>query len=159
MRVALTSSLIAIVLTGASPIRVSAQTGQCLHQAGETFSEQQRRTDAVRAIQLIGGLASRSVVPRQEAYPEWEEVARRGAAMGRMDGGPMGRLARRMDWSGREPLPGWQVHYVADRSGYSLSLRDLTDPCRLAYFSDESGMISEGQARDTAPLLRPLDTR
>jgi len=44
------------------------------------------------------------------------------------------------------PPQGFTVHFTSDGATYAFSVRDTLDPCWLAYFSDESGVIYTGQA-------------
>jgi hypothetical protein len=43
------------------------------------------------------------------------------------------------------PVPaGFKAHLASDGSTYGFSLRDTTDPCRFALFSEEDGTIYSG---------------
>jgi hypothetical protein len=138
--------------------------GMCLHEAPEAAAERQRRDDALamvrltdRLVGMLGGFPS--LGRRSETYPTWEDLGAAGMRLGRMDGGPMGRLARQVQWGTREPLPGWQAHYVADGNGYALSLTDTRDPCGWTYFGDERGVVAQGYALGAHEGVVPVDSQ
>ncbi len=137
----------------------------CLHESpSETAAEKQRRDDALAAVHLTDqvvamGQGFPGFRPSGAPYPSWAELAVPGARLGRMDGGPMGRLARQIDWGSGEPLPGWRVHYVADRSGYSLSMTDSRDPCGWTYFGDERGVVAQGYVLSAPERFVPVDSQ
>jgi hypothetical protein len=82
---------------------------------------------------------------QQPDYQTWEELASSPSiATLRGMGGPMGDIARRMQWGTEEPLPGWQIHHVTRGSAYAFSLTDTRDPCGFTYYSNDSGTIIEG---------------
>jgi hypothetical protein len=44
------------------------------------------------------------------------------------------------------PSPdGFDVNLLADASGYVFSIKDMQDPCRFAFFSDQNGVIYSAQ--------------
>ncbi len=138
--------------------------GACLHEGYETAAERQRRDDALAMLRLTARLVGMSrgfPIFNQDlpGYPSWEELAAAGARLGRMDGGPMGRMARKVQWGSAEPLPGWRAHYVADRSGYALSLTDSRDKCGWTYFGDERGVVAQGYALDALDGVVPVDSQ
>ena len=46
-----------------------------------------------------------------------------------------------------QPLPqGFGAHLAADPQGYSFSVVDRDDPCRFGFFSNQDGLIYQGQA-------------
>lgn len=53
----------------------------------------------------------------------------------RISGGQTGEIA-----------PGWQLHLVTSPDRYIFSIKDTTDPCHFAYFSDDTGVIYTAQA-------------
>lgn len=132
----------------------------CLHGTMESRLEEQRRIEALTAMRMINTALARTP-PSVRPYPTWEELTNSpivGTLRG--TGGPMGDLARKMQWGSTEPLPGWQIHYLAGRDAYAFSLRDVRDPCGFGYASDESGVIVQ-----TYPIsgrgvrIVPLETR
>jgi len=74
--------------------------------------------------------------------------------------GPRGDLARKIQWGAEQPLPGWQIHYVAAQDGYAFSLTDLRDPCSLTFASNDTGMLIQGRPADRSGPARviPLDS-
>jgi hypothetical protein len=150
MRLSLLSWLpLTVVLWGGSAF---AQTSQaCLHRGLESLEEAQRRDEAFLAMRLIDqALMQRSPFNRAP-YPTWEELARSQAiAPLRGMGDRMGKIARKMRWGTDEPLPGWQIHYVAGPDAYAFSLTDVRDPCGFTYYANDTGTIVEGhQLRDS----------
>ncbi|MEQ1760787.1 MAG: hypothetical protein ABL986_20965 [Vicinamibacterales bacterium] len=137
----------------------------CLHESGETWAERQRRDEALAAVHLTDRLVdltrseSRRLTGRLGPYPAWSDLSAAGARLGRMDGGAMGRLARKVQWGNREPLPGWQVHYVAGDEGYAVSLTDTRDACGWTYFGDERGIVAEGYPMDAPVGVVPVDSQ
>ena len=132
-----------------------AQTRPCLHMGLESPSEVRRREDALAAARLINAAIGRTArLPNQQPdYPTWEELgSSTSVATLRGMGGPMGELARKIQWGTGEPLPRWEIHHVTGDGAYAFSLTDTRDPCRFTYYSNETGMIIEGHAlRDSGP--------
>jgi hypothetical protein len=139
------SNLSVVLLMGlgwAGPLLAQGQQA-CLHAGLETNVEAQRRQDALAATRMINTLVGGGLPVRAPAYPTWEQVAGlAGLASLRSMGGPMGDLARRIQWGAREPLPGWRIHYVAGEDGYAFSLTDTRDPCAFTYSSNDTGIVS-----------------
>ena len=44
------------------------------------------------------------------------------------------------------PPAGFELRLTATPAAYAFSVRDTTDPCRFAYFSDQQGLIFHGEA-------------
>jgi opacity protein-like surface antigen len=59
--------------------------------------------------------------------------------------------------AGPEVVPGWTLSLVAaaDGQSFQLSVRNLGDPCRLSFFSDENGIIYEGGSLNCSVQLVP----
>ena len=138
----------------------SAQVGpRCLHGQSETQVQQQRREDAVDSADLINRILNRR--PRATAYPTWEELAKSPMVTSlRSVSGRSGDLARRMQWGGDQPLPGWRIHYVAAETAYALSLTDLRDPCQFTVATNDTGLVIEGRSANLRGEMRtiPLDS-
>jgi hypothetical protein len=143
--------------------RVPGLQVQCLHEESETDAERQRRERALALVHLTDRLVQMArqfpAVRPPEPYPSWDQLAGGGARLGRMDGGPMGRLAREAAWGTGEPLPGWRAHYVADINGYSLSLTDSRDACGWTYYGDERGSVGHGYLLDARGGVVPVDSQ
>jgi hypothetical protein len=148
-------------LVGLSMVPALAQTRapRCLHGESETEVQAQRRIEALDATDLINRLIERR--PRNSAYPTWEALGTspmvnsyRGLA------GKRGDLVRKIEWGADQPLPGWQIHYVAAQDGYAFSLTDLRDPCGLTFASNDAGMLIQGRPADRSGQVRviPLDS-
>jgi hypothetical protein len=129
-----------------------AQAQACLHTGLESPAEIRRRDDALAAARLINNAMRHAVrrLPNQRAeYQTWEELGASPAiATLRGMGGPMGELARRIQWGSSEPLPGWRIRHVTGGNAYAFSLTDTRDPCSFTYSSDETGTIVEGYPVD-----------
>ena len=46
----------------------------------------------------------------------------------------------------REEHSRFVVHLAVDGKGYAFSIKDSTDPCGFAFFSDQDGIIYSGEA-------------
>ena len=59
--------------------------------------------------------------------------------------------------AGPEIIRGWTLSLVASADGQSfqLSVRNLADPCRLSFFSDQNGIIYEGGSLNCSVQLVP----
>jgi hypothetical protein len=130
----------------------NAQVQACLHRGLESPVEVRRRDEALDAARMINAVLGRSVrLPSQPTrYQSWEELAA-SPAVGTLRGmgGPMGELARKIQWGSGEPLPGWRIHHVTGEESYAFSLTDVRDPCGFTYTSDESGVVIEGYPVET----------
>jgi hypothetical protein len=118
----------------------------CLHSGVETPDEARRREEGLAAARLINSMTAGNVrLPNQPRYQTWEQLAgsqQVGTLRGM--GGPLGDLARKIQWGGDEPLPGWRIHHVISATGFAISLLDTRDPCGFTYYSNESGVVVEG---------------
>jgi len=156
--------LIAIGL-GMAPISAQmSRVSRCLHGENETRVQQQRRHDAIDSADLINRVLERSH-RGGVAYPGWDDLAKSRALevyrqMPRTVPGGLGDLARKIEWGTEQPLPGWQIHYVAAQEAYAFSLTDLRDPCQLTIASNDTRLITEGPRADFRGQARviPLDS-
>ena len=149
-----------VIVVGLWSAPSSAQIGpRCLHGESETHVQQQRREDAVDGADLINRMLNRR--PRGTAYPTWEELAKSPMVTSyRSMAGRPGDLARKMQWGGDQPLPGWRIHYVAAEAAYALSLTDLRDPCQLTVATNDTGLVIVGRPANLRGEVRviPLDS-
>ena len=150
-----------VAFVGLSMVPAMAQTRgpRCLHAEGETEAQVQRRVEALNAADLINRMIDRR--PRNSAYPTWEEFGKSPMVASYLGmAGPRGDLARKIQWGTDQPLPGWQIHYVAAQDGYAFSLTDLRDPCELTFASNDAGMLIQGRPADRSGQIRviPLDS-
>ena len=101
---------------------VIAQQPACLHGTGETPAQQMRRRQGLVMARQIN---SAQVVARQRtnAYQPLTGLEKVGAA-------PDGFVAR----------------IAVDDNAYVFSIKDSTDPCGFAFFSDQDGIIYTGEA-------------
>ena len=124
-----------------------AQARQCLHTGLQNPAEVRRREDALTAARLINMAMERGTrLPNQQPeYQRWEALTSSPAVASlRGMGGPLGDVARRMQWGSEEPLPGWEIHHVTREGAYAFSLTDVRDPCGFTYYSNDTGTIVEG---------------
>jgi hypothetical protein len=157
----LTRPGLVLALVGLWMVPAMAQTRgpRCLHGDDETDVQGQRRVEALNAADLINRLIDRR--PRKSEYPTWEELGKSPmVASYRGMAGPRGDLVRKIQWGADQPLPGWQIHYVAAQDGYAFSLTDLRDPCSLTFASNDTGMLIQGRPADRHGPARviPLDS-
>ena len=151
-----------LIATGLWTAPSSAQIGaapRCLHSSGESRIQQQRREEAIDAADMINRALMR--MRRDTGYPTWEALAKSPwiASLLAMSG-PVGDLARKMQWGTDQPLPGWSLHYVAAQDAYAFSLTDMRDPCQLTLATNNTGVVIEGRPADSRGQLRvvPLDS-
>ena len=142
----------------AAPVQPPAQVEQpgrkCLHGPEESERDYQRRVDAFRAMRLIDDLLVDAVFPGvpRGPVPTWQGLSRSSKLPYlRGMGGPLGDLARKIDWASSEPLPGWAIEYNVTDKGVLFSLTDTLDPCRFKYSSDDPRVLPPRQ-----PGVRPL---
>lgn len=113
--------LLALVgVSGARAIPSQDTQAQCLHGPDETPAEQDRRMSAFQHIRAI----------------HWAQHNE--------------RLTPNRQWRaeipGLMPPPsGFASQFLVSKEGYLVSVKDRTDPCHWALFSDEAGLIYEGQ--------------
>jgi hypothetical protein len=154
-KIRLASAAAVVLLTS------GAVTGQnqltCLHGTAETMAERARRTEALQAVRLVNTAITPPIGRFRAGYPSWEELATLVGTL-RTDGGPMGELARKIRWGTSEPLPGWNIHYVAAADAYAFSMRDMTDPCGFSYVSDDRRVIVQGETIEPRTRVIPVET-
>jgi hypothetical protein len=148
MRFARIAFLLCAAVAWTAPARAQAlgQARPCLHSGFELPAERTRREEALAAMRLINTLNANRGPDQGRPYLAWDELGRSDAlASLRGSGGPIGELARKIQWGSDEPLPGWRVHYVAAEDGYAFSLTDVRDTCGFTYSSNDTGAIVEGE--------------
>jgi len=163
MRRSLLILLLAPMLLVAQPQRLAAQDCSSMGPATE------RRTESLRAVRMFNSAAvaerGSPLLPRlprrpQPPYPAWSDLATSGmVGTWRTDGGPTGDLARKIRWGDDEPLPGWQIHWIANADGYAFTLTDMRDRCGFSYSSDERGVIVQGISLQPRYSVIPAETQ
>jgi hypothetical protein len=102
----------------------SAQTSVpgCLHGSGETAGQQVRKRQALAKARQIN---SAEVVAKTQTgtYQPLEQLSRITV-----------------------DAQGIVAHLAVDANGYAFSIKDSLDPCGFAFFSDQSGIIYQGEA-------------
>ncbi|MGH9732231.1 MAG: hypothetical protein ACRD4A_11050 [Candidatus Acidiferrales bacterium] len=103
------------------------------------------RTTGVNVVRLIN-TAEAEYKSAHDGYAAWPELYRSGIIAKHEKAGLMfGNLNLS---AGPEVVPGWTLSLVtsADGKSYELSLRNLKDKCEFSFFSDQRGVIYEGNA-------------
>ena len=124
-------TVLIFVLLLANPAAVHAQG--CLHGADETAQEKDRAWVAVTLVRQVN-TGQATYFSRSGKYGTLDEIA--GDVQKAY--GPGSLLVARGSLSG---LEGFEVGLTASADGYSVSVKDMRDPCRLAYFSDRAGVV------------------
>ena len=110
---------------------------RCLHGPDERADHRARREQALMLAEQINRAENNGpvVAPlQQRRYRPFEQLA------------------------GMPPTPsGFKVQFNTDGATYAFSIKDTTDPCRYAVFSDQEQGIYEGVARREAVTVRPTD--
>jgi hypothetical protein len=138
-----------------APGRVAPQVERCLHDRSESAAEKARREEAMAAMRMIDYVIEQSISVRVPRAMDWDELARSphvGTLRLRKDA--VGDLARKIAWGLDEPLPGWQISWLAaPRPAYTLT--DTHDACAFKLSSDDPTVVP-----NTGRELRivPLDT-
>ncbi len=101
--------------------KVLAQQPACLHAAGESADQQLRRRQGLLYTRQINTAEARAF----SQAPVYQ---------------PLNLL--RIPPSAPE---GFVAHLAVDANGYAFSIKDSTDPCGFAYFSDQDGVIFAGE--------------
>ena len=100
---------------------MTAQQPSCLHGTGESDAQRARTRQALVMARHINTL---------------ENAAFQGNGAYR----PVDQL------TGVSRTPdGFEVHAAIEPRSYVFAIKDITDPCGFAYFSDESGLIYSGE--------------
>lgn len=138
-------ALIIVALFAITPVRSSAQgqprisptsgpqtSAPCLHGANESAEQANRRRRALAAARAINTAQAR----QKATIGAFAETA---VLLG-LPGVP----TPASDQAG-EIVSGWRLQLAAGSDGYVFAIKDTTDPCQFAYFSDDSGVIYTAQ--------------
>ena len=101
------------------------------------------RSTGVNVVRLIN-TAEAEYNSMHSGYATWSELYRSGIiAKHEKQGLMFGDLNLS---EGPEVVPGWTLAMIVAANGqnYELSLRDLKDKCQFSFFSDQRGVIYEG---------------
>jgi len=156
--------LLAPMLLVAQPQRLAAQD-----PCSSMGPSSERRTEALRAVRMFNSAAvalhAPPLAPRiprgaQTPYPAWPDLATSPMiTMWRGGAGPTSDLARKIRWGEDDPLPGWQMHWIANDDGYAFTLTDMRDRCGFSYTSDERGLILQGVNLQPRYSVIPAETQ
>lgn len=105
------------------------------------------RTTGLDVVHLIN-MADMEYKRAHGGYASWPELYRSGIIAKHEKPGLMfGNLNL---GEGPEVVPGWTLTMIvaADARRYELSLRNLKDKCQFSFFSDQRGVIYQGNAID-----------
>jgi hypothetical protein len=138
----------------ASPQTIAPQVEACLHGRVESPAQKERREEALAAMRMIDYVNRSGVL-----FPSrmtWERLSR-GPTVPKLQSmsGPVGELARKIDWGAEEPLPGWRITWVAGPPAVFFALTDTRDPCAFRYSSNDPEVLPHGEGR---MRVLPLDT-
>jgi hypothetical protein len=125
-----------LIMLTAGAVPSAAQT--CLHGADETSAQKARRDAAIQLATRINLAEMVTSGPRSS----------------------LNRYRPLHELANIPPTPqGFELQFHTDGNTYSFSIKDRTDPCRYAVFSDQDKYLYEAIARRDAPVLVPLETR
>ncbi len=102
------------------------------------------RTTGVNVVRLIN-TAEMEYRHAQGRYATWAELYRSGSIANGQKRWPL--FSGLQPAAGPEVVPGWTLALIpsADGQTYELSLRNLGDKCQFSFFSDQRGLIYQGQ--------------
>lgn len=126
---------LAILLTAATG---TSAAQNCLHGANETPAQRARRDAAIQLATRINLAEVITSGPRTSAnrYRPLEELIN------------------------IPPTPqGFELQFHTDGETYHFSIKDRTDPCRYAVFSDQEKYLYEAIARRDQAVVVQLETR
>jgi hypothetical protein len=129
--------VLVVLLTGLAVSTPSLRAGQtvqftqCLHGASEQPSQRIRRDLAFRMAEQINRAEGSGLgAPRSRRYRPLEQLAN------------------------VPPTPlGFRLQFYTDGPTYTFSLKDTTDPCHYAIFSDQDQGIYQATARTGAQVV------
>jgi hypothetical protein len=110
------------------PTAAPNSASQCLHGSDESGKQAGRRREALIAARALNTLQMR-------------QKATTGAFLDQAASLVQLELARMVDGNGGEIAPGWEFHLLTTGDSYLFSVKDAKDPCRFAFFSDNTGLI------------------
>ena len=113
----ISAALLGPQVSGQLPTRLPS----CLHDQGETAPQRAKREGALGLLKAINA-AQGQLVQRAKRYGTLQQL---------------GSLPAVPD--------GFVVRLYADQEGYLVSVKDDSDPCRFALFSDQSGHVYEAK--------------
>jgi hypothetical protein len=128
-------SLLALLTFGAGTA-IAQTPPTCLHGANEAPAQKVRRAAAIQLATRINLAQTLTIGP-----------------------GPRSRYRPLEELMNIPPTPqGFDLQFHTDGNTYSFSIKDRTDPCRYAVFSDQDKLLYEAISRRDEPVIVPLDT-
>ena len=123
-----------------------ARAQQCKHGSDETSDEKQWRVQAVNAVRIINTVEVNHKTLYGKFLPFSELPNSPVVERMHLKDGPWGRIFKAMFFApNTDVLPGFELRFTLGEDGYSVAITDKTDPCRRSFFSDQIGIIYEGQ--------------
>ncbi len=136
--------LIVLLLTPAV-----AKGEPCLHGRGKSPQEKVRRGLALQAMRFVNTAQMRYRTTRrvstdrgERSFGTMPEILALADVTALMTG-PLGQGLSFEPWT--SIVEGFELRLTTDGTTYALSLTDENDPCRFTLFSDERGVIFQGQ--------------
>lgn len=125
----ITGLLLAASLTIAPP-----QAKGCLHGADETAEERTRRQRAIGAARAVNTAQFGQPGAAKRQFLTHAELAALPQQSNRLNFAPDAEI-----------LAGWRLTLDRTGEGYWFMIRDTTDPCGFAVFSNQEAVIYTGQ--------------
>lgn len=123
----------------------SALPQGCKHGENETAQEKARKVDAVNVLRLLN-TAELTYFQTNHRYAILFALASSDALKTTEAAQSFGGVVQKISLcKGKEVLPGFDLQLTSGGDSYTVAIHDTTDPCRLSFFSDESGLIYQGQ--------------
>lgn len=110
---------VALAFTSIGIMTGRAQAPSCLHTSSETNIEQARRLAALRYVRQINTAEATARAKTQ-------------------------RFLSLTELGDFQPPAGFHPQLSTDGTSYALAVKDTTDPCLFAFFSDQEGLIYTG---------------
>ena len=133
---------LAALMIGMSAAAASAQ--QCLHGADETPDQAVRRCEALTATRMLNTLQANGAGSRAGEYLRHDELAAAPYALKMKQSADAATRRVSLDPLG-DILPGWTLILEVAEKRYWFMIKDRTDPCGFAFFSNQDGLIYTAQ--------------
>jgi len=108
--------------SAAKPVAAQQPQRACLHGDNESPAQRERRVRAIALVRAINTAQYNDAMPKTGKF---QPIANLGLTT---------------------PTPeGFDVQLSTDGTTYAFAVKDTTDPCLFAYFSDTKGVIFQGK--------------
>ena len=130
-------ALLTIAFCGYS---AAAAAQQCLHEAGESPEQLNRRRAALTAARSINTIQFNRPEAKHNVFLSHGELENAPFAQRMKDS--KDPVVQQMSLDPQaDILPGWRLTLDVTTAGYWFSVKDTTDPCGFTYISNNSGLI------------------